>query len=1732
MHFNPISPPAHLTGVDRPIRRSQAAGRFLAGVLAGLLAGAAAHANPAGPTVVHGSARFAHPGANALDVTTSPNAIINWQGFSIGAGEATRFIQQSASSAVLNRVTGADPSAILGQLLSNGRVFLVNPHGIVFGEGAVVDTAGLVASTLGIADADFLAGRYRFDAGPDAGDVVNQGLIKAGADGVFLLAPSVENSGVVRTTGGDLVLAAGRRITLTSLDLDGVRVEVQAPGDEALNLGSLIAGRGAAGMFADSIRNAGTVEANAVTVGDDGVIRLVAREDLTLETGGRVAAQGPSGGEVHVESERGTTWVSGEVSARASEGRGGSIRLLGDRVGLAGAEVDASGPSGGGEVLIGGDVSGRGPAPTAEATYVSEDSTVSADALASGDGGKVVVFAEGFANVQGRLSARGGPNGGDGGFVETSGLRSFAIRHAPDTTAPKGEGGHWLIDPHDIEIVAGSGNTNVPAADPFTSTGDSARLGIDLLTAALSGGQSVTVQTAAGGTQGGDITLSTALDVEDTTGTNTLTLQAHDDIFINAPITDTAGGAELDVVLTAGEVVVFLADVTLRGGSLETRGGIGTVVNAVVTVDGITWQLNNDNPEGFGIGVNGTGTVVARNGALIDISGKGIVVGVTLTDEEVSDSVEEDGSRFRGRRGTGTLTIESGADVRAEDVRIAADVGSQGTVTVTGSGSTLTTAGTNNEVRVGNRGTGTLTIESGADVRARWVVVGNDAGSQGTVTVTGSGSTLTTAGTDNAVSVGAAGTGTLEVLDGGLVDTLYFDVARTGVGRATIRGVASDGTRSRVIASPANGRSSDDPDVAGCCADGGGSARVARSAGSRGTLEILEGGLLRVLDGSGTWGPGFQVARNKGSVGTLVIDGAGSSLEVIQDASIPADNPYAYGPYVWLGRRGGGTTTIRNGGRLLVRGEGAAVRVSRGSVNPDYPDSDTGPINQRSVVDILSGGRMEVTGENAVLVIGDGGPAADGVVTVSGSGSTIATTGTNNRIVAGDEGTGALTIENDADVRASRVVIGADAGSQGTVTVTGSGSTLTTAGTDNEVRVGNGGTGTLAVLDGGLVDTLKFDVARTGVGRATIRGVAADGTRSRVIVSPANGRFSDDPDVAGCCADEGGFARVARNAGSRGALEILEGGLLQVRDGDGTWGPSFQLARNKGSVGTLLIDGAGSSLEVIQDASIPADNPYAFGPYVPLGRRGGGTTTIRNGGRLLVRGEDAYVQVSRDSVSLNYLDSDTGPINQRSVVDILSGGRMEVTGENAVLVIGDGGPAADGVVTVSGSGSTITTTGTSNRIIVGDEGTGVLEVLDGGLVDTLWFDVAWTGVGRATIRGVAADGTRSRVIASPANGKFPGDFANEGGFARAGRHAGSHGAIEILEGGLLRVLDGEDTHGPEFQLARNKGSAGTLLIDGAGSSLELIQNGPAVRGDPNVFPGPTAQLGRRGSGTTTIRNGGKLLVRGEDAFVRVSRDSVYSNYPDPDDGPINQRSVVNVLSGGRMEVTGENAVLVIGDSGPSADGAVTVSGADSTIAVTGGGNALVAGDEGTGALTVEGGAGVTAARIIVGRKPGSRGTLRVRRGGSLDAGALLAVGKDFDFDRLVAQEPGGMGSATGEPGSRVRYGALDVGAGGSADFTTAADPEVQESVGENTDAILAGHEQEPPLEAAGERSEPAGEQDGTREDDAQAGGEDGARDEDGEEGEEDEDSEEEGGEPAGTGESGEEEREELPMCPA
>jgi filamentous hemagglutinin family protein len=134
---------------------------------------------PAGGKVVAGSAGISKPNGQTLNINQfTDKAIINWKGFSINVNELVRFIQPNSKSIVLNRVTGVDPSSILGRLIANGRVFIINPNGVLFGPNSVVDVAGLLATTLNIKDADFMAGKFSFSQGPGKSPsyVINQGI--------------------------------------------------------------------------------------------------------------------------------------------------------------------------------------------------------------------------------------------------------------------------------------------------------------------------------------------------------------------------------------------------------------------------------------------------------------------------------------------------------------------------------------------------------------------------------------------------------------------------------------------------------------------------------------------------------------------------------------------------------------------------------------------------------------------------------------------------------------------------------------------------------------------------------------------------------------------------------------------------------------------------------------------------------------------------------------------------------------------------------------------------------------------------------------------------------------------------------------------------------------------------------------------------------------------------------------------------------------------------------------------------------------------------------------------------------------------------------------------------------------------------------------------------------------------------------------------------------------------
>lgn len=263
---------------------------LVAAAVASCFAAANAIANPTGANVVNGIVTMATPAPGQLLITNSPNSIIHWNGFSIGAGELTRFIQQSPASAVLNRVVTNSPSEIFGALLSNGRVFLINQNGILFGAGSTVDVGGLVASSLNLTNENFLAGNYLFQPVPGAGAVENYGSIQAGQ--VYLVGPAVTNGGIITSPQGEVVLAAGNSVELMNPGTPDLTVSVTASGNEALNLGQVLAESGRIGIYAGLINQRGMVSANAAYLGADGSIQLRATNATTFAAGSDTFASG------------------------------------------------------------------------------------------------------------------------------------------------------------------------------------------------------------------------------------------------------------------------------------------------------------------------------------------------------------------------------------------------------------------------------------------------------------------------------------------------------------------------------------------------------------------------------------------------------------------------------------------------------------------------------------------------------------------------------------------------------------------------------------------------------------------------------------------------------------------------------------------------------------------------------------------------------------------------------------------------------------------------------------------------------------------------------------------------------------------------------------------------------------------------------------------------------------------------------------------------------------------------------------------------------------------------------------------------------------------------------------------------------------------------------------------------------------------------------------------------
>ena len=541
--------------------------------------------------------------------------------------------------------------------------------------------------------------------------VENRGTINA-ANGTAGMVGSGQNTDVmVHEVGGKgfairVAQLQGEAATGSNRDLPD--------GEELLNEGEISAAQAelnaSGNVYALAIRNSGTIRAKAVVANADGSVRLdgglgdvintgkmyaknagddataaggkidIAGQNITASPESIMTAaggeQGGNGGKVKIDSAD-TTLVQGkvDVTAPSAAAKGGKVELLGERVGLLDeAKVDASGGAGGGTVLVGGDyLGGRAasadlkdlakqetePVKNAMATVMADTAEIKADATVSGDGGKIILWSDEYTGFYGDLFARGGVEGGNGGFIETSSKNNLQAFGSANAAAANGKAGLWLLDPANVNITAATASMNISGGNPnvFTPTADNATINVATIANALLTAN-VVINTEGVGTQNGDITLSSALTVGGTVTGNetTLTLNAGTTgaaggtITINNTITGFSGN-KLNVVLNAAGGAVTLGNfaMTTQGGSLAVNAGGNVNLNGALTTGGGQISVVNTLANGS-VTLANTGSLTSGGGNITINTGSG---GILLTGNTSSAT----GNVNLNTTGGGTVTI-------------------------------------------------------------------------------------------------------------------------------------------------------------------------------------------------------------------------------------------------------------------------------------------------------------------------------------------------------------------------------------------------------------------------------------------------------------------------------------------------------------------------------------------------------------------------------------------------------------------------------------------------------------------------------------------------------------------------------------------------------------------------------------------------------------------------------------------------------------------------------------------------------------------------------------------------------------------------------------------------------------------------------------------------------------------------------------------------------------------
>ncbi len=491
-------------------------------------------ASPSFFEVVAGQVSVSKRGEAHLAIEASDRSIIHWDEFMILEGEKTSFFLPGPESAVLNRVMGGNPTEILGELYSNGKVYLINPEGIFIGKEGIIHTGAFLGSTFDCTNSDFLEGRELLFYGSSSKEIFNQGTIIADSGEIALFSKSLKNLGTLKTEEGKITLGAGGH-QMTYFPYGDPRIQIIGEYDQEID----------ENPYGMAIQSDGWMEAESI-------------------------------------------WMNGGQGVISHSGhlKGSEIKIFGDQIGLIEEGIiDASGPYGEGAVYIGGKE--RGEAfliPNATGVVVEQGVQIFADALEKGNGGKVIIFAEDVLGCYGRIYARGGGLEGDGGFVEVSCRNHFDFHSSVNTLAPNGKNGTLLLDPSTLQITNGATSASIvfggacgmnTYCDPVTGGGNiqSGAIGMPgTILDNLSLGN-VIIDSSPGVGGSGRITFTTDPFTWSGTTTNTFTINAYESILFNANFTNnTTAGA---VICNAG--LGTSGDIQVASGTTFTHSSTGNL---------------------------------------------------------------------------------------------------------------------------------------------------------------------------------------------------------------------------------------------------------------------------------------------------------------------------------------------------------------------------------------------------------------------------------------------------------------------------------------------------------------------------------------------------------------------------------------------------------------------------------------------------------------------------------------------------------------------------------------------------------------------------------------------------------------------------------------------------------------------------------------------------------------------------------------------------------------------------------------------------------------------------------------------------------------------------------------------------------------------------------------------------------------------------------------------------